>query len=137
MGRRLVDTYKVPVALFNGAHGGQPIAFFQRNDANPDDLATNYGRLRQRLQAAGVMAQVRGVLWYQGESDNDNVPVHVTGFASLIQDWRSDFGTAVSGGSRYYVYQVRTSPCGNTTAVNLREAQRRTRPASPQTGRSS
>lgn len=124
MGRRLVDTYKVPVALFNGAHGGQPIAFFQRNDANPDDLTTNYGRLRQRLQAAGVMGQVRGVLFYQGESDNDNAAVHVTGFTSLIQDWRSDFGTAIPGGSRYYVYQVRTSPCGNTTAMSLREAQR-------------
>jgi len=120
MGRRLVDTYKVPVALFNGAHGGQPIAFFQRNDANPDDLATNYGRLRQRLEAAGVISQVRGVLFYQGESDNDNAAVHVAGFTSLLQDWRSDFGTT----ARYYVYQVRTSPCGNTTAMSLREAQR-------------
>jgi hypothetical protein len=120
MGRRLVDTYKIPVALFNGAHGGQPIAFFQRNDANPDDLATNYGRLRQRLEAAGVISHVRGVLFYQGESDNDNAAVHVAGFTSLLQDWRSDFGT----NARYYVYQVRTSPCGNTTAINLREAQR-------------
>jgi hypothetical protein len=120
MGRRLVDTYKVPVALFNGAHGGQPIAFFQRNDADPDDLATNYGRLRQRLEAAGVISHVRGVLFYQGESDNDNAAVHVAGFTSLIEDWRSDFGTS----TRYYVYQVRTSPCGNTTAMNLREAQR-------------
>ena len=120
MGRRLVDTYKVPVALFNGAHGGQPIAFFQRNDANPDDLTTNYGRLRQRLAAAGVINHVRGVLFYQGESDNDNAAVHVAGFTSLIEDWRSDFGTS----TRYYVYQVRTSPCGNTTAISLREAQR-------------
>jgi hypothetical protein len=124
MGRRIVDTYKVPVALINGAHGGQPIGFFQRNDANPNDLNTNYGRLRQRLTAAGVISQVRGVLWYQGESDNDNASVHITGFTSLLQDWRSDFGSAIPGGSRYYVYQVRTSPCGNTTAMSLREAQR-------------
>jgi hypothetical protein len=124
MGRQIVDKYKVPVALFNGAHGGQPINFFQRNDANPDDLNTNYGRLRQRLTTAGVISQVRGVLWYQGESDNDNAAVHITGFTSLLQDWRSDFGSAIAGGSRYYVYQVRTSPCGNTTAMNLREAQR-------------
>jgi hypothetical protein len=114
----------VPVALINGAHGGQPIGFFQRNDANPNDLNTNYGRLRQRLTAAGVISQVRGVLWYQGESDNDNASVHITGFTSLLQDWRSDFGSAIPGGSRYYVYQVRTSPCGNTTAMSLREAQR-------------
>ncbi|WBQ05897.1 sialate O-acetylesterase [Kribbella sp. CA-293567] len=124
MGRRIVDTYKVPVALVNGAHGGRPIDFFQRNDADPDDLDTNYGRLRQRLSGAGVMGHVRGVLWYQGESDSDNASVHISGFTSLLQDWRADFGTAIPGGSRYYVYQVRTSPCGNTTAMNLREAQR-------------
>ena len=124
MGRQIVDKYKVPVALFNGAHGGQPINFFQRNDANPNDLTTNYGRLRQRLTTAGVISQVRGVLWYQGESDNDNAAVHIAGFTSLLQDWRSDFGSGVTGGSRYYVYQVRTSPCGNTTAMSLREAQR-------------
>jgi hypothetical protein len=60
------------------------------------------------------------VLFYQGESDNDNAAVHVAGFTSLLQDWRSDFGTT----TQYYVYQVRTSPCGNTTAMSLREAQR-------------
>jgi predicted secreted protein len=120
MGRQLVDKYKVPIALVNGAHGGQPISFFQRNDANPDDIATNYGRLRQRLTAAGVIGQLRGVLWYQGESDNDNAAVHVSGLTSLLQDWRSDFGTT----PKYYVYQVRTSPCGNSTSTSLREAQR-------------
>jgi hypothetical protein len=119
MGRKIVNTYKVPVALFNGAHGGQPISFFQRNDGNPNDLGTNYGRLRQRLQAAGVLGNVKGVLWYQGESDNDNASVHVTGFNALLQDWRSDFGAI-----KYYVYQVRTSPCGTTTNMNVREAQR-------------
>lgn len=120
IGRRLVDTYKVPVALLNGAHGGQPIAFFQRNDAAPDDGATNYGRLRQRLVAAGALGKVRGVLWYQGESDNDNAAVHVTGFSALLDDWRREFGA-----SKYYVYQVRTSPCGNSTTIALRDAQRR------------
>jgi Carbohydrate esterase, sialic acid-specific acetylesterase len=120
MGRRLVDTYKVPVALLNGAHGGQPIAFFQRNDAAPDDGATNYGRLRQRLVAAGALGKVRGVLWYQGESDNDNAAVHVAGFGALLDDWRGEFGA-----SKYYLHQVRTSPCGNSSTIALRDAQRR------------
>lgn len=125
MGRRIVDTYKVPVALINGAHGGQPIAFFQRNDSDPDAITTNYGRLRQRLTAAGIRGDIRGVLFYQGENDNDNAAVHVAGFTSLLADWRSDFGANIPGGSKYYVYQVRTSPCGNSTTVNLRDAQRR------------
>ncbi|HET6296474.1 MAG TPA: sialate O-acetylesterase [Kribbella sp.] len=125
MGRRIVDTYGIPVALFNGSHGGQPISFFQRNDTTPNDLATNYGRLRSRLQASGVLSRVKGVLWYQGEAESDNASVHISGFTSLLQDWRTEIGTANTGGSKYFVYQVRTSPCGDTTKINLREAQRK------------
>ncbi|MFG3698622.1 sialate O-acetylesterase [Micromonospora sp. NPDC047620] len=124
MARRIVDVYGVPVALVNGGHGGRPISFFQRDDADPDAIGTNYGRLRQRLVAAGVQADVRGLLWYQGESDSDNAAVHVSGFTALLADWRSEIGTRVGDGARYFVYQVRTSPCGNSTTGALREAQR-------------
>ncbi len=120
MGRRIVDTSGVPVALFNGSHGGKPVSFFQRNDTTPNDLSTNYGRLRSRLQASGVLSRVKGVLWYQGEAESDNASVHVSGFTSLLSDWRTEMSTA-----KYFVYQVRTSPCNNTTTINLREAQRK------------
>ena len=45
LGNRLVTQNNVPVAILNGGNGGQPISFFQRNDSNPGDLSTNYGRL--------------------------------------------------------------------------------------------
>jgi hypothetical protein len=70
------------------------------------------------------MDHVRGVLWYQGESDRDNAAVHVNGFSAVIEDWRSELGSSV-GGSEYYVFQVRTSPCSDSTTTALREAQRR------------
>ncbi|GAB3951240.1 hypothetical protein GCM10029976_087300 [Kribbella albertanoniae] len=124
MGRRIVDTYGVPVALFNGAHGGKPASFFQRNDTTPNDLTTNYGRLRSRLQASGVLSKVKGVFWYQGESESDNAAVHISGTTSLLADWRTEMTTA-----KYFVYQVRTSPCQNTTTINLREAQRKLGPS--------
>lgn len=124
-GRRIVDTYRVPVALVNGAHGGQPIAFFQRDDADPDRITTNYGRLRQRLAAAGVADDVRGVFFYQGESDSDNAAVHIGGYTALLADWRADLGAAFPDGSQYLTYQVRTSPCNNGTTIALRDAQRR------------
>ncbi|WP_327086134.1 sialate O-acetylesterase [Nonomuraea sp. NBC_01738] len=119
MARKIVDTHGVPVAVLNGAHSGRPIDFFQRDEADPGNLLTNYGRLRGRLDAAGVASAVRGVLWYQGESDSDNVPVHVGGFTALLEDWRADLP-----GAEYFVYQVRTSPCSNTTNTALRDAQR-------------
>ncbi|SIR07494.1 protein of unknown function [Micromonospora avicenniae] len=125
MAHQIVDTYRVPVAIFNGADNGRSIWFFQRNDADPGDLETNYGRLRQRLIGADVIGQVRGVFWYQGESDDNNVSAHLTGFSALLADWRREIGREVAGGSRYYVFQVRTSPCGDSSKTQLREAQRR------------
>lgn len=124
MASRLVADHGVPVAVVNGAHSGRPIDFFQRNDADPDLVTTNYGRLRQRLAAAGVLDRVKAVLWYQGENENDNAAVHVAGFTTLLDDWRSEFGSAASS-TEYYVWQVRTSPCSNSTPVALRDAQRR------------
>lgn len=124
MGRTLIDTYGVPVAILNGGRGGQAIGYFQRSDGAPDDLSTNYGRFRQRLTGAGVLDDVRGLLWYQGEADGDNAGVHVAGFTTLLEDWRSELGGAV-GGTEYFVFQVRTAPCNNSTTIATRDAQRR------------
>ncbi|MGN9803959.1 sialate O-acetylesterase [Micromonospora sp. L32] len=122
MAHRIMDTYQVPVAVLNGAENGRSIGFFQRVATRPDDLGTNYGRLRQRLVGAGVLRHVRGVFWYQGESDNDDAAAHVAGFTALLRNWRAEIGDS---GTRYYVFQVRTSPCGVSTTGRLREAQRR------------
>ncbi|MGY0004090.1 sialate O-acetylesterase [Micromonospora sp. I033] len=122
MAHRISDTYQVPVAVINGAENGRPIGYFQRVDSRPSDLRTNYGRLRERLAAAGVLGKVRGVLWYQGEADNDNATAHVAGFSALLRDWRAELG---GPDTRYYVFQVRTSPCGDGRSARLREAQRR------------
>ncbi|WP_091312962.1 sialate O-acetylesterase [Micromonospora chersina] len=122
MAHRISDTYQVPVAVINGGENGRPIGYFQRVGARPDDLRTNYGRLRQRLTAAGVLRDVRGVFWYQGEADNDNAAAHLAGFTALLRDWRAELG---GRDTRYYVFQVRTSPCGDGRSARLREAQRR------------
>ncbi|GAA3879134.1 hypothetical protein GCM10022381_21830 [Leifsonia kafniensis] len=129
MGGVLSQQLQVPVAIINGAHGGQPIHVFQRNDANPDDITTNYGRLRQRLEAAGLLRDVKAVFWYQGESDYGDTSRHIDGFTSLLEDWRSEFGSNLEGGSRYYAFQIRTSCSGDGNAARgqdivLREAQR-------------
>ncbi|WP_433347933.1 sialate O-acetylesterase [Micromonospora sp. CA-111912] len=122
---RLMDTYRIPVAVLNGAENGRQVSHFQRHDADPDDLGSNYGRLRRRLKAAGVIGDVRAVLWFQGEADNNRTAAHVAGVTALLRDWRADLGADVDRGTRYYVFQVRTSPCGDSGTPELREAQRR------------
>ncbi|MEV6584148.1 sialate O-acetylesterase, partial [Streptomyces sp. NPDC051582] len=103
LGRQEVNTYAVPIALLQGGHEGLPITFFQRNDANPPNPGSNYGRLLGRAQRAGVQSQVRGIFWYQGESDNNNVTSQTSGFKSLLDDWKTDY----PGVEHVYAHQIR------------------------------
>jgi hypothetical protein len=118
-GNLLIETYQVPVALINGAHGGRAIAFYARNDANPADIETNYGRLLFRAQQAGVAHQVRAMLWYQGEADGTNPNGHENGMIALYDDWLEDYPTL----EKIYIHQVRWSTCG-THSIDHRNRQR-------------
>ncbi|GAB3450768.1 sialate O-acetylesterase [Actinophytocola sediminis] len=123
MGQLLSAKLRIPIAVINGARGGQPISYFARNDSDPTDGATNYGMLLDRLDRAGLTGRdaIDVMLWYQGEADRDRAEVHVTGFTELVADWRRDYGV----GLPVYVHQVRNSPCDQVTPVALRDAQRR------------
>lgn len=121
LGRQEVNTYGIPVALLQGGHEGRPVTFFQRNDASPADPGTNYGRLLGRAQRAGVQGQVRGIFWYQGESDNNDVASQTSGFASLLDDWRTDY----PGVEHVYAHQIRNGclDAGRRTAELVRGAR--------------
>ncbi|MGX7673882.1 sialate O-acetylesterase [Plantactinospora sp. DSM 117369] len=123
MGQLMSAELGIPIAIVNGARGGQPISYFARNDNAPTDGATSYGMLLQRLARAGLAGPdaIDVMLWYQGEADRDDAEVHVAGFTELVADWRQDYGAKLP----VYVHQVRSSPCDQATPVALRDAQRR------------
>ncbi|MEM7397064.1 MAG: sialate O-acetylesterase, partial [Verrucomicrobiota bacterium] len=121
LGRILIDTEKIPIAILNGALGGRPIGHFKRNDNDHYALNTNYGRLLWRVREAGLLNGVRGVLWYQGESDHGNGAVHETGWIQLYKNWKENIPSI----ERVYVQQLRTG-CGvQKWNVDLRDRQRR------------
>ena len=117
MGSTLSKETGIPLAIVNGAHGGKPIGFFQRNDAAPRDLNTNYGRMLDRVLTMNAEDHVRAILFYQGESDWHFAQQHHDGFVALHEDWRRDFADV----ERFYVTQVRLG-CGGY--VDTREVQR-------------
>jgi len=119
MSRLLMDTYQIPIAVLNGAHIGKGISWFQRNEAEPGAVNTNYGRLLFRAQTAEVINAVRAIFWFQGESDGAAAAVHENGFLALYNDWKSDYPHL----EKIYVNQVRTG-CGNP-GIDLRDRQRR------------
>ncbi len=122
MGAELVAAHGVPVAVVNGATGGKLISYFQRNDNNPGHLGTNYGRLLNRMQRAGLAGAVRGLVWYQGEGDWNQPAVHESGWIALRQDWKQNYPAI----ERFYVLQVRECNClVPRFDVDLRNRQRK------------
>jgi PKD repeat protein len=119
MAAMLAAEHETPIGVINGADPGKPIGFFQRNDENTTDPATNYGRLLTRMQNAGLTGSVRAILWYQGEAEGSNFQAHHDGFVTLMEDWAADY----AGFEHLYIAQVRAGCGGNL--IQLQEVQRK------------
>lgn len=89
--REMVRRTGRPVGLIASAHGGTSMG--QWNPALKDQGgASLYGSMCQQVAAAG--GKVRGVLWYQGESDAnpEAAAVFPVKLQELIEAMRRDFG---------------------------------------------
>jgi hypothetical protein len=130
MSRLIIDTFKVPVAIFNGATSGQPVSFFQKNNNNPTDGNTNYGRLLTRLKKVGLSSAVKSLFWYQGEGDalnNTSIADYMTAFNTLRSAWLNDYPSI----KKVYLFQMSsfssTMPLQTflISLAQVKEAQRR------------
>jgi hypothetical protein len=131
----LVEKYRIPVCIMNGAVGGTRIDQHQRNEANHQDPATIYGRLLTRIEGAKLTHGIRGVLWHQGE--NNQGSASPTGdydwksyqqyFIDLSAAWKQDYPNI----QHYYIYQIWPSGCnmGGTPAGDMLLEVQRTLPS--------
>ncbi|HTN73653.1 MAG TPA: DUF2341 domain-containing protein, partial [Pirellulaceae bacterium] len=131
LGRRLVESEKIPICIINGAVGGTRIDQHQRNAADPTDVTTIYGRLLWRVKEARLTHGIRAVLWHQGENDQGaDGPTGGYGwetyrpyFIDLAAAWKEDYPNI----ERYYVFQIWPKSCSmgiNGSDNKLREEQR-------------
>ena len=130
LGKTLIETHKIPICIINGAQGGTRIDQHQRNEADPTDVTTIYGRLLWRLQQAKLTHGVRTVLWHQGE--NDQGESGATGtfgwvnyqdyFIRMSAAWKQDYPNI----KHYYIHQIWPGACGSRSIEGdrLRERQR-------------
>jgi len=132
LARQLVEFQHVPVCILNGAVGGTRIDQHQRNNANPTDPNTIYGRLLQRVQAAKLTHGIRGLFWHQGENDQGaDGPTGGFGwetyqayFIDLTAAWKQDFPNL----AHYWAFQIWPKSCSmgiDGSDNRLREEQRR------------
>lgn len=108
MGSRLVASHQVPIGILNGAVSGTNIFAHQRNDLDPADTNSIYGRMLGRAELAGFKDSAKGLIWYQGEEDGGDPINYAFFFQQLYSDWIADY-TALE---QLYVFQIR-SGCGN------------------------
>lgn len=131
LGRRLVESEQIPVCIINGAVGGTRIDQHQRNESDPTDVNTIYGRLLWRVQAAGLTHGVRAIIWHQGENDQGaDGPTGGYGyetyrqyFVDLAGSWKEDYPNV----AHYYTFQIWPKSCAmgiDGSDNRLREVQR-------------
>ena len=119
----MVEATGVPIGLVICAHGGTSME--QWNPAKKDEGGKSlYGSMLRQFQLAG--GKVKGVLWYQGESDanGEASKAYAQVFARFIAAVRSDFGQPEL--PFYFVQIGRFVRAGDPKGWNaVQEAQRR------------
>ncbi len=131
LGKMLIENNKIPVCIINGSVGGSRIDVHQRNEANPTDSTTIYGRLLWRIQKAGLTDGIRGAFWHQGENDQGAAgPSGRFGwedyqqyFIDMSAAWKQDYPNI----QHYYLFQIWPRSCAmteNGSDNTLREKQR-------------
>ena len=128
--RTLLEKHNIPICIINGAKGGTRIDQHLRNESNPEDQSTIYGRLLTRLKAAKLTHGIRAVLWHQGEQDQGREGPYAgefdykwyhQNFANVSGAWRKNYPNI----KNYYIFQIWPAACGDTSANDmLRETQR-------------
>ena len=100
-GRRLHTMLGVPIGLLNNAKGGSKIRTWLGptivTDPDPEvasivasygEWGVNYNNWTAPLQPYAV----RGIAWWQGESDRRQPDIHGTILPAMMRSWRDDWG---------------------------------------------
>lgn len=124
LAKMLSDSLQIPICIINGSRFGSRIVSHLPNVNNHADLKTNYGRLLYRVNKAGVANAVKGLFWYQGESDGDTAHAYyAVRFDQLYNSWKTDF----PGLNRIFIMQTRPGCVVGASYLyhqKIREAQR-------------
>lgn len=121
LAKSIVESTNIPVAIFNGAHSGKPISFFQSPSDYETSLLSNYGRLYHRINKTELKNYVRAIFWAQGESDG-TISTSTIEYKNNFTEWRNSCLTDYPNIEKFYIFQTK-SGCGGRL-MEVKEAQR-------------
>ncbi|MCF4101186.1 sialate O-acetylesterase [Gillisia sp. M10.2A] len=136
-GRKMNEELNVPIGLINSTWGGTPAEVWM-----PEEIIKNNETLSKAAKlipdvewgprkpasiynamiAPIIPFKIKGILWYQGESNTDNADYYETIFSSLINSWREKWNEDLP----FYYAQIAPYDYGEGfSGVKVRDAQRR------------
>jgi sialate O-acetylesterase len=151
--RDLQKKLKVPVGLIHSSWGGTPAESWTSarvlkelpvtqgqmeafETKKPKPTAFSPAVLYNGMIAPLLLYKIKGVIWYQGESNSGRAYAYEALFSAMIRNWRDDWKNPDM--PFYFVqlapFQRITKQPGNSGWAELREAQRQTALKVPHTG---
>lgn len=135
-GKLLQERLKVPVGMICSSWGGSRIEAWMKHETitefpaayeqttqpkvSPNQRASN---LYNAMIAPLLRTTIKGVVWYQGESNCINSQDYAALQSAMVKSWRTDFG---QGDFPFYFVEIAPFRYGNSKALSsalLREAQ--------------
>lgn len=116
------DNYSMPTLFINGGRASGFLSIQLRNNSNPEDLTSIYGKLLYRVRKAKVANDVKAIIFYGGESDG-----YPPGFNNYLANWgiiNSQWLEDYPGFSKIFCLQVRPGCSSGEELDQLREKQR-------------
>lgn len=131
--RKVQSVLNVPVGIIQSDWGASTIESWMdaqtlsafKNKIIPDTLPAKEPQKIPTLMYRSMLHPyigytIKGVLWYQGESNRTNAAEYMSLFSTLISSWRSQWG---QGDFPFYFVQIAPFESGSDNQAFLREAQ--------------
>jgi hypothetical protein len=122
--KNLIEKEKIPVCLINGAEGLKSITDLSiRNDTNPQDWNTIYGKFMTEISFANLLKSARILIWRQGENEAFDPPI-VKNYPSNFDKFRKNLKMDLPSLQKIYVIQNNILTFQSSNASELRDFQR-------------
>lgn len=125
LARKIVEEQGIPVCAIHAAVSGTSLQEHTPTHLQQNNITNIYNSAFWLAKKSGLQKKIRGILWYQGESNTGLG--YTSEFLNLCRFWQTDYSAL----ERIFVVQIRPNVCNEYEHNDIREEQRRLPQALP------